>query len=103
MNVIAPRTLREFWQDHDQAETPLRVWLRVVQKASYGNVGEVRADFPTADLAKTDRGNTLTIFNIGGNDFRLVTFISYAAQRVYIRHVMTHAEYTKWNRRGRPE
>ena len=103
MNAIAPRTLREFWEKHDQAEVPLRVWLRAMQKASYANLNDIRADFPTADLAKTDSGNMLTIFDIGGNNYRLMTFISYAAQRVYIRHVMTHAEYAKWNNRGRPE
>lgn len=103
VNVIAPRRIREFWLEHDQAEAPLRVWLRMMQKASYRNLNDVRADFPTADLAVTEAGNRVTIFNIGGNDFRLVTFISYKAQRVYLRRFMTHAEYSRWNRRGRPE
>ena len=102
MNVITPRRVREFWLEHAEAEAPLRVWLKVMQKARYNNLNDLHADFPTADLA-TAGGNQVTIFNVGGNNFRLVTFISYKAQRVYLRRFMTHAEYDRWNRRGRPE
>lgn len=103
INVIAPRTLRTFWEKHPEAQGLLRAWLKGMQKNSYRNLNDVRADYPSADLATGKGGSTLTIFNLGGNNFRLVVSISYNAQRVYIRHVMTHAEYDKWNARGRPE
>lgn len=103
MNVIAPRTLRAFWEKHPNAEAPLKAWLRGMQKSSYGNLNDVRADYPSADLATGKGGSTLTIFNIGGNNYRLVVSISYTGQRVYIRHVLTHAEYDKWNAQGRAE
>jgi mRNA interferase HigB len=103
MNVITPRTLRAFWEKHPQAETPLRVWLKRMRKNSYRTVNDVRADFPTADLATGKNGSALTIFNISGNNVRLVVVVSYSEQRVYIRHVMTHAEYDKRNAQERPE
>lgn len=103
MNVIAPRTLRAFWEKRPHAEAPLKDWQKVIQKGSFGSVTDVRTVFPTADLATSKEGNTLTIFNIGGNNYRLVVSFNYAKQRVYIRHVLTHAEYDKWNAKGRPE
>ena len=103
MNVIAPRTLRTFWEKHPHAEVPLRAWLRRMQKNDYETLGNLRTDFPTADLASTKAGNQVTIFNIGGNDYRLVTRVNYTGKRVYILNLMTHAEYDKWNRKGRLE
>ncbi len=98
MNVIAPHTLRAFWTKHPHAETPLRAWLKDVQKASYANFAELRRAHATADyLASAE----LTIFNIGGNKYRLVTFIRYTSRSIFIKRVMTHAEYDKWND-GRP-
>lgn len=99
LNVIAPRTLRAFWKRHPQAEVPLQVWLRDVQKDSYANFAELRAVHGTADYVADAE---LTIFNLGGNRYRLVTFIRYSAQTVFVKRVMTHAEYDKWNARGRP-
>ncbi len=93
MNVIAPRTLRAFWEKHPHAETPLRDWLRDVQKASYANFAELRAAHSTADYVASSE---VTIFNIGGNKYRLVTFIGYSSQTIFIKRVMTHAEYNKW-------
>lgn len=103
MNVIAPRTLRDFWERHPRAETPLREWLKRMQKKDYGTLNDVRTDFPTADLATTGEGNQVTIFNVGGNSFRLVARLNYTGKRVYVRAVMTHADYSKWNAKGRPE
>ena len=103
MNVIAPRTLRAFWTKHPQAEVPLKAWQKIMQKSTLQSLNEVRALYPSADLASSKGSNTLTIFNVGGNSYRLVARIDYARQRVFIRHVLTHADYNKWNAQGRPE
>lgn len=102
MNVITPRTLRTFWEKHPHAEVPLKAWMRDIQKNRYESFAEIRKRYPSADLAKTQDGDTVVIFNIGGNKYRLVVYISYKSQRVYIRHVMTHEAYDLWNRQGRP-
>ncbi|MCL1463001.1 type II toxin-antitoxin system HigB family toxin [Argonema galeatum] len=54
------------------------------------NLDELRQDFASADLVVN-----LTVFNIGGNNYRLITLVDYEKQKVFIRHVLTHAEYDK--------
>ncbi|MEM6773198.1 MAG: type II toxin-antitoxin system HigB family toxin [Bacteroidota bacterium] len=96
MRVIALRTLREFWESgHRAAETPLRAWYGVASKARWQSLAEVRQIFPHADPVKADSGRMLTVFNVGGNNYRLVVDIVYDLQAIYIQKVMTHAEYDK--------
>jgi mRNA interferase HigB len=89
------RLLKEFWERHPDAETPLRAWYQIASQAKWGSLNEVRQTFPSADLVER-----LTVFNIGGNNFRLITRIEFERQETYIRHVLTHAEYDKedWKR-----
>ena|GEM_PF-649775 len=73
MNVIAPRTLRAFWEKHPHAETPLQDWLKLMRGGSFTNFSELREVFPSADYV----AGQFTIFNLGGNKYRLVTFNLY--------------------------
>ncbi len=88
--VISRRRLREFWERHPQAEVPLRAWFQVASRAEWQHVVDVRRDFPHADAV-----GRWTVFNIGGNDFRLVAEIVYATHKVFIRFVGTHQEYDR--------
>lgn len=99
MNVIAPRTLRAFWEEHPHAEGPLKAWLKDMQTRQFNNFSELREHFASADYVAEQE---LTIFNIGGNKYRLVTFIRYTSQTVFVKRIMTHAEYDQWNAQGRP-
>jgi mRNA interferase HigB len=90
MRIITKRTLREFWDQHSNSETSFRNWYEIAKKANWGNLAEVRNDFPHADLA-----GVCTIFNIAGNNYRLITKIYYDTKTVLIRFVLTHAEYDK--------
>jgi mRNA interferase HigB len=92
MHVISPKKLREFWGDHSEAEAPLRAWLSIMEQRRYDNPHQVREDFPTVDFL----GEWRTVFNIGGNKFRLSVDMRYDLGRVYVRRVMTHAEY-EWH------
>lgn len=99
MHIISLKTLRTFWELHAHAEEPLRAWYKDMHRSSYRDLGDLRVTYPSADyVAKGE----LTIFNVGGNKYRLVAFMRYNAQTVFIKHVMTHAEYDRWNSRGRP-
>ena len=101
MRIITPRRLREFWGIHPQAEKPLRGWMRVARRARWRSLADVRRDFPHADVTDDTRsGRTVTIFNIGGNKYRLATAIDYPLQVVNVLQVMTHVEYDKekWKR-----
>ncbi len=98
MNVVAPRTLRAFWNRHPQAEQPLKAWQKRIQNRHYANWAELTRDFPRADYIGNRR---LIVFDIGGNKYRLVVFIRYEAQTLFIKYVMTHGEYDEWNKGGR--
>lgn len=100
VNVIALRTLRTFWLKHSQAEIPLRDWEKRMRKSNFSDFNQLRKAFPSADYLKVKEGE-LTIFNVAGNSYRLVVSIKYESQIVFIKKVMTHAEYDRWNKTGR--
>ena len=93
MKIIGKTAITEFSSTHKDAVEPLLHWLGVTRRAAWRHIADVHADFPHADAV-----DTFTIFNIGGNRYRLVSVIKYRWQIVYIRHVLTHAEYVggKW-------
>ncbi len=88
MHVISRKSLRKFWSRHPEAEGPLLRWTKIVESSQFDNFAELRAAFPSAD--KVD---DWIVFNIAGNHFRLVVSIHFNRKKVYIRHVLTHAEY----------
>lgn len=88
MWVISLRRLRQFWADHPRAETPLRGWHTRTVLADWHTFADLRETFPSADVV----GNC-TVFNIGGNHFRLVARVLFRSHKVYVLRVMTHAEY----------
>jgi mRNA interferase HigB len=81
---------------HKDAETPLDDWYRTGKRLWWTSLAEVRKTYPHADAV-----GEFTIFNIGGNKYRLATYINYRTAKVYIRHVMTHEEYSRkdWKKR----
>lgn len=95
MNVITRRRIMEFSAGHADAAGPLDLWYRTVRQARWQSIQEVRRVFPHADAVEVASGNTVTVFNVSGNRYRLITAIHYNHQRVYVLLVMTHAEYDK--------
>ena len=95
MRIITRGRLKEFWELHQQARTPLENWYRISEKARWENLDDVRLTFPTADLAKVKSGGVVTIFNIGGNKYRLVAAVHYNTKTIYILQIMTHADYSR--------
>src|SRR4029079_4022182 len=88
MQVIARRTLKEFWERHPQAERPIRVWFAVVSKAAWRGPADLKRQFgTTVDFI----GDNRLIFDLGGNKFRLVVHVSYLYRRVLIKFVGTRA------------
>ena len=93
MRVISLKRLREFWDRHPDAELPLRLWYKTACAAEWGRLNDVRRTYSHADAVRTSRGETLTVFNIGGNKYRLVARIRFDFGLVNVRRVMTHAKY----------
>jgi mRNA interferase HigB len=96
MHVITRRRLQAFWEQHPDAEVPLRAWLAILRQKRYEGPHEVRRDFASASFL----GQWRTVFNIGGNKYRLVVDMRYELGRVYIRDILTHADYTRQTRQG---
>ncbi len=88
MRVISKRRLREFWTIHPAAAGPLLFWYRVTRKATWRTLAETRQDFRHADSV-----GACTVFNIKGNDFRLIAGVRYESQRVFVLRIMTHKQY----------
>jgi mRNA interferase HigB len=78
---------------------PLRRWLTIwaatVENKNWANLNDVRMDYPTADGVKLSSHLVVTIFNVKGNEYRLLTAIDYDAEIVEALEVLTHAEYDK--------
>jgi mRNA interferase HigB len=88
MRIIAKRTLREFWELYPDAEDPLLAWYREVEKEDWTKPSQVKEKYRSASFVG-DR----VVFNIKGNDYRLVVRINYPYRVVYVRFVGTHEEY----------
>ena len=89
MRIVAKRALREFWEQHRDTEEPLLAWYREVEKEDWDTPAKVKEKYRSASVI----GDNRAVFNIKGNDYRLVVKINYAYRVVYIRFVGTHAEY----------
>ena len=91
MRIIAKKTLVAFYTMHPDAKTALEEWYEKTANAEWENFSHVRAQFNSADLV----GNKRVVFNIKGNDYRLVTLVLSKAKMVFVRFVGTHDEYAK--------
>ncbi len=91
MHIIALRALREFWDKHPQAETPLRGWYAEASRAAWQTPADIKAAHRNASFLANNR----VVFNIKGNDYRLIVAIAYRMQWVYIKFVGTHAQYDR--------
>ena len=92
MQVIARRTLREFWARNPRAEGPVRAWLAVAASAHWASPAEIKRQFgSTVDFV----GDNRVIFDLGGNKCRLVVHVSFAFSRLLVKFIGTHAEYDR--------
>ena len=90
MRVITKRRIVEFSEKYPDCSNALYSWYKIISKSDYKTFDELIKTFSSADQV-----NNLTIFNIGGNKYRLIAAIHYNKQILYIRHILTHKEYDK--------
>lgn len=93
MHIISLKRLREFWEKHPAAEEPLRAWHAVARRAQWHTPVDIRADYGNASFL----GNNRVVFNIKGNDYRLIVLVEYRKGLLFIRFVGTHIEYDRIN------
>jgi mRNA interferase HigB len=91
MHIITRKRLNEFARKHADAAGLLRAWVRVIEGARFAGPHELKQVLPHASIV----GDWRTVFNIGGNKYRLIVDMRYDLGRVYVRAVMTHEEYNR--------
>ncbi len=93
MHVISFKRIREFFSTHRDAEGSLTAWYKTTKRANWQNLSELKLVYPSADLV-----GRYTVFNIGGNKYRLIVRIVYRSQTLFVAAIMTHEEYDlgKW-------
>ena len=91
MHIVAVKTLRSFWENHPDAEQPLLAWHSMAKHAEWRTPADIKADYRSASSV----GNSRVVFNIKGNQVRLIVLVEYQKGRLFIRFVGTHAEYDR--------
>lgn len=91
MRVIALSTLRQFWEKHPAAEQPLKAWVDEASKARWAPPADLKAQYRSASVLKNRR----VVFNIKGNDYRLIVAVAFKLGIVYVKFVGTHVEYDR--------
>lgn len=90
MHIISRKRLLAFALVHADAEVSLDTWYRIAKSAEWQNLVELKEAYPSADLV-----GIYTVFNIKGNHYRLIAEINYRSGTLFVRNILTHAEYDK--------
>jgi mRNA interferase HigB len=91
MRVMALSTLRVFWERYPDAETPLRSWYALASRATWKSPAEIKNAYRNASFTANNR----VVFNIKGNDYRLVVAVRYGQGLMFVRFIGTHRQYDK--------
>ncbi|MBV9074733.1 MAG: type II toxin-antitoxin system HigB family toxin [Acidobacteria bacterium] len=95
MRIIRRSALVQFWSKHPNAKSSLESWYAVMRAATWRTPADLKNIYPNADFV-----GRRTVFNIGGNKYRLIARVNYTAQRIFVLYLLTHAEYDRgdWKR-----
>lgn len=95
MHIISHKKLKDFFEipGREDSRVALERWYDIAQQAEWHTLSDIREDFPATDYI----GNQHYVFNIRGNNYRLVVVIKFTIGRAYIRFVGTHSEYDKFD------
>ena len=91
MRIIAISTLRSFWGKHPDAQTPLRAWYALASRADWETPADIKEAYRNASFTANNR----VVFDIKGNDYRLVVLVKYDRGLIFIRFIGTHRQYDK--------
>lgn len=91
MRIITQTTINEFVKIHPESKAAFGMWCQRTSKAHWTCFADIKKDFNSVDSV----GNQHYVFNIKGNDFRLVVVVKFTPETIYVRFVGTHEEYSK--------
>lgn len=89
--IFSKGTLRNYWEKHSECEQYLKTWYDTAMSSNWTKPSDVKKTYASASILKGGR----IVFNIKGNDFRLITKMNFEKQWIFIRFIGTHAEYDK--------
>jgi mRNA interferase HigB len=89
VRVVAVKALREFWLKNPDAEQPLRAWYDEASHANWAQPADIKAQYRNASILKNRR----VVFNIKGNDYRLVVALAYNTGLVFVKFIGSHKAY----------
>ncbi len=92
MRVVSEKRIRKFIEQDAQSADAMWHWADSIESANWRNPGDLKATFASASFV-----GDLTVFNVGGNKYRVAAFVHYRKQIVYIKRIGTHEEYDKWD------
>ena len=91
MRIVAITTLQAFWEKHPYAKAPLQAWYALASRAKWQSPSDIKAAYRNASFIANER----VVFNIKGNDYRLVALIRYRQGLMFIRFIGSHSQYNK--------
>ncbi len=91
MRIFTEKPLKDYAERHPEAKSAIQDWIKKVKESQWRSLADIRMKFNSVDYV----GNQRYVFNIKGNDYRLVVVIQFRPQFVYIRFIGTHAEYDR--------
>jgi mRNA interferase HigB len=94
MHLISRKALVDFSKIHSDADAPMRNWFKAIERGTFASLVELKTSFASVDYLPVGQ-HGLYVFNVGGNKYRIVASIHFNRQRLYVRNVLTHAEYSK--------
>lgn len=91
MRIVSQRKLKEFYESpgRENSQSALERWHEITINAEWKNFNDIKTDFPSTDYV----GNQHYVFNIKGNNYRLVVVVKFTIGYVFVRFIGTHAEY----------
>ncbi|MCZ4409895.1 type II toxin-antitoxin system HigB family toxin [Cryomorphaceae bacterium 1068] len=93
MKIFSRGTLRDFWEKHGDCELQLKAWYRETEKSNWASINELKSNYPSASILNDNR----IVFNIKGNDYRMIVKFNFEYKLAWIRFIGTHADYDKIN------
>ena len=101
MRLIGQDVLVKAVRRHPDVRKWITAWVATVEDAAWQSLENVRQDYPSADGVKLKSEVVVTVFNVKGNDYRLLTNVDYRGQFVLVLELLTHPEYDKERWKGR--
>ncbi len=91
-NIISRAKLKEFWGKHADAREALESWFKLLSRSDFGSFAQLRETFGSADWVQPD----YVVFDIRGNNYRVITRVNFTYKTFWIKHIFTHQEYENW-------